>query len=374
MASSGVTIEFRWLPREVVRYLSASAVAALVLAVGAGGVEAQGGHDCGTRASLQVVVVDDTGALAIPGATVVLRWTDSDAVRRPVRQEVRADGRLSLCAPRDARQATLWAELGDASSEEAVIAIQPGVSHNVELRLLVASERTGRLIGNVRDARTERPVVAATVAVVGGTATTETNRRGSFVLSGVPVGVHELAVQHLGYAPLSHVVSVSRGITTEVEVGMVPDPVEMEPIVATAARPRRLEAGGFYERKYWGELVGGGIFFTATDIERRGPVLISQMIADEPGIRLGNCRLRRSSCMLLNTRVASEFSPEGCPLSFYLDNTRVRGLGGRDGQTIDDLVRPHEIAGIEIYRNAASLPGEFAGSDSQCGIVAIWTK
>ena len=98
------------------------------------------------------------------------------------------------------------------------------------------------------------------------------------------------------------------------------------------------------------------------------------MIADEPGIRLGNCRLRRSSCMLVNTRVASEFSPEGCPLSFYLDNTRVRGLGGRDGQTIDDLVRPHEIAGVEIYRNAASLPGEFAGSDSQCGIVAIWTK
>ena len=348
---------------------------AAILALGAGAAPLTGqGPDCDGRGILQVVVMDDSGAIPIPNATVIVQWTGADRARRPVRQEVGSTGDLLLCAPRDARQATIWAEFGDASSQEAVVGIAPETTSEVQLRLLVASATTGRLIGEVREARTERPVVAATVSVDGGTATTETNRRGSFVLSGVPVGVHELAVRHLGYAPLSHVVSVSRGITTEVEIGLVPDPVEMEPIVATAMRPRRLEVGGFYERKYWGELVGGGTYLTAADIERRGPVLISHMIADEPGIRLGNCRLRRSSCMLVNTRVRSEFSPDGCPLSFYLDNTRVRGLGGRDGQTIDDLVRPHEIAGVEIYRNAASLPGEFAGSDSQCGIVAIWTK
>lgn len=346
-----------------------------ILALGAGAAPLAGqGPDCDGRGILQVVVMDDSGAIPIPNATVIVQWTDAERARRPVRREVGSAGDLVLCAPRDARQATIWAEFGDASSQEAVVGIAPETTSEVELRLLVATATTGRLIGEVLDARTERPVVAATVSVDGGTATTATNRRGSFVLSGVPVGVHELAVRHLGYAPLSHVVSVSRGITTEVEIGLVPDPVEMEPIVATATRPRRLEVGGFYERKYWGELVGGGTYFTAADIERRGPVLISHMIADEPGIRLGDCRLRRSSCMLLNTRVRSEFSPDGCPLSFYLDNTRVRALGGRDGQTIDDLVRPHEIAGVEIYRNAASLPGEFAGSDSQCGIVAIWTK
>ena len=359
-----------WVER---RLWVAGIAAILALGAGAGPLAGQG-PDCDGRGMLQVVVMDDSGSIPIPNATVIVQWTDADRARRPVRQEVGSAGDLLLCAPRDARQATIWAEFGDASSQEAVVGIAPETTSEVELRLLVASATTGRLIGEVLDARTERPVVAATVSVVSGPSTTATNRRGSFVLSGVPVGVHELAVRHLGYAPLSHVVSVSRGITTEVEIGLVPDPVEMEPIVATATRPRRLEVGGFYERKYWGELVGGGTYLTAADIERRGPVLISHMIADEPGIRLGNCRLRRSSCMLVNTRVRSEFSPDGCPLSFYLDNTRVRGLGGRDGQTIDDLVRPHEIAGVEIYRNAASLPGEFAGSDSQCGIVAIWTK
>ena len=234
---------------------------AVVLALGAGAAPLAGqGPDCDGRGMLQVVVMDDSGAIPIPNATVIVQWTDADRARRPVRREVGSAGDLVLCAPRDARQATIWAEFGDASSQEAVVGIAPETTSVVQLRLLVASATTGRLIGEVLDARTERPVVAATVSVVGGTATTATNRRGSFVLSGVPVGVHELAVRHLGYAPLSHVVSVSRGITTEVEIGLVPDPVEMEPIVATAMRPRRLEVGGFYERKYWGELVGGGTY------------------------------------------------------------------------------------------------------------------
>ena len=61
-------------------------------------------------------------------------------------------------------------------------------------------------------------------------------------------------------------------------------------------------------------------------------------------------------------------------MRFYLDGTPVRGLGGRMGESIDDLVRPQEIAGIEIYVSASSLAAEFGGSTSQCGVVAIWTK
>ena len=269
--------------------------------------------------------------------------------------------------PRDARQATLWAELGDASSEEAVAPIAAGASRDVRLLLRLAEVRTGRLIGDVRDALTDDPVAVAAVSVLAGTVVAETNRRGRFILSGVPVGVHELSVRHLGYAPLSHAVTVSRGINTEVEVGLVPEPVEMVPIVATAARPRRLEIKGFYERKYWGELVSGGTFLTAADIERRRPILISHMIADEMGIYL-DCGLRQSSCKILNRRGSSGFVPGGCEMSVWVDGVSI-GKGGPDS-----VVRPVEIAGVEIYKGPASLPAEFGGSDSGCGVVVIWTK
>ncbi|WP_419167405.1 carboxypeptidase regulatory-like domain-containing protein [Candidatus Palauibacter sp.] len=311
--------------------------------------------------------MDQSGSVPIPGATVVLRWTDAERARRPVREDAGPGGQLVLCAPRDARQATLWAELGDASSEEAVAPIAAGASRDVRLLLRLAEVRTGRLIGDVRDALTDDPVAVAAVSVLGGTVVAETNRRGRFILSGVPVGVHELSVRHLGYAPLSHAVTVSRGITTEVEVGLVPEPVEMVPIVATAARPRRLEIKGFYERKYWGELVSGGTFLTAADIERRRPILISHMIADEMGIYL-DCGLRQSSCKILNRRGSSGFVPGGCEMSVWVDGVSI-GKGGPDS-----VVRPVEIAGVEIYKGPASLPAEFGGSDSGCGVVVIWTK
>ena len=351
----------------------AGTVVAVLGLVGAGRADLVGQEpDCDGRGVLRVAVLDQSGSLSIPGATVVLRWTDAEQVRRPVREGAGPGGQIVLCVPLAARQATLWAEFGDASSEEAVVPVAVAVTRDVTLLLQLGDVRTGRLIGEVRDALTKDPVAAAAVSLLGGTETAETNRRGRFILSGVPIGVHELSVRHLGYAPLSHAVAVLRGITTEVEVGLVPEPVEMAPLVATATRSRRLETKGFYERKYWGELVSGGTFLTAADIERRNPVNISQMVADEPGIRL-ECGIRRDSCNIINARGASAFVPGGCEMSIYLDGARLRTAGGRRG-TLDEFVRPVEIAGMEIYRGAASLPGEFSGSDSGCGVVAIWTK
>lgn len=197
--------------------------------------------ECGERASLAITVTDDSGLVPMSGATVVLRWTD--AVRQPVREEADGAGRLVLCVPRDAGQATLWAEFGDASSEEAVVALERGAAHEVRLGLLFGEMTTGRVVGQVRDARTHRPVVAAEIAVGSRAAVVQSNRTGRFVLSGLPVGEHELSFRHIGFSPLTQSVTVTRGHTTEVDARLTPDPVELEPLVATATRPRRLEIG-----------------------------------------------------------------------------------------------------------------------------------
>ena len=68
----------------------------LQLTVGAGGATAQAAarpkRDCDGRAPLQISVVDESGFVSIPEATVVLHGTD--AVRRPVRETADPDGRL----------------------------------------------------------------------------------------------------------------------------------------------------------------------------------------------------------------------------------------------------------------------------------------
>lgn len=380
------------LRRSALRSFPVAAAFALVLAIGADSavsaqVAQQQAENCGDQASLVVTVGDESGLIRVPGATVVLRW--ADVVRRPVRETADSDGHLLLCVPRDATQATLWAEFGDASSEEAVVAFEPGVAHEVQLRLLFGETRTGRLVGRVRDARTRQPVATAAVSITGRPEVVASDGRGRFALSGLPVGGHELSVRHLGYATLTYPVTVTRGLTTEVDIGLSPDPVELEPLVATATRPRRLEIQGFYERRYWGELTGGGTFFTAADIERRAPLRITHMVADAPGVRLANCNLQGHGCRLYSTRASTGFSDEGCQLNVYLDgNLVVRGSEERwsraagDGplrnrpppESLNNLVLPGEIAGLEVYVGAGGLPAEFSGSDSRCGAVVIWTK
>lgn len=316
--------------------------------------------ECGDRASLLVAVLDESGTVPLPGATVVLRW--NEARRRPVREAADAQGSFFLCVPRDAQEATLWAELGDATSDQAVVVFEPGAVSEVELRVGLGQVRSGRIIGRVYDGVTGDAVATAAVSVRGRNRLAESNRRGAFILSGVPEGQHELEVRRIGYAPLGHSVTVTRGLTTEVEIGLVPTPVEMEPIVATVTRSRRLEIKGFYERKLWGELVSGGTFFTEADIERRRPQRITHMIADMSGIRLGpNGRFQ-------STRFSAGFSGDGCNIKTFLDNADVSDV------PLHSLILPVEVAGVEIYKGPASLPAEFGGSDTRCGAIVIWTK
>ena len=296
-----------------------------------------------------MTVVDESGSIALPGATVVLRWTDAE--RMPVREATDADGRLRVCVPRDASQAVVWAEFGDHSSSQAAPeGIVSGEEREVQLRIL-NSVPSGRLIGRLVDAETGRPVETAAVSVVGRPTEAGSDRQGFFRLTGVPAGRHELQVRRLGYAPLRHAVDVTTGRTTELEISLVREPMELEPLVVSTTRSRRLEIKGFYERKHWGELLGLGTFFTAERIERRNPLRISHMIEELPGIRGG----------LRNARV-------GCRMSVYLDNIRI------EAPSLDRFVLPIEVAAVEVYKGAASLPAEFGGSDSQCGVVVVWTK
>lgn len=125
--------------------------------------------DCGGHAVLRAVVLDESESIPVPGATVVLYWGGTDREGESVRETVGLDGRLVLCVPGDATRATLWAERGDVSSRQRAVELERVASRDIELRLPVASSATGRLIGFVQDARTDRPVAAVAVSLGGRT-------------------------------------------------------------------------------------------------------------------------------------------------------------------------------------------------------------
>ncbi|HEU4928532.1 MAG TPA: carboxypeptidase-like regulatory domain-containing protein, partial [Candidatus Krumholzibacteria bacterium] len=71
----------------------------------------------------------------------------------------------------------------------------------VVLALSVATAAmAGVIAGSVKDAKTNEPVVAATITVVGTKLGGTTNLDGKYSIPNVPPGLHSLRVQYAGYA------------------------------------------------------------------------------------------------------------------------------------------------------------------------------
>jgi len=42
---------------------------------------------------------------------------------------------------------------------------------------------------------------------------------------------------------------------------------------------------------------------------------------------------------------------------------------------LDNLVRPSEVSGVEVYTSTAGAPAQYAGAGGgDCGMVLVWTK
>jgi hypothetical protein len=55
----------------------------------------------------------------------------------------------------------------------------------------------------------------------------------------------------------------------------------------------------------------------------------------------------------------------------YLDGLRFPLFRG---ESIDHLVSPMELEGIEVYAHAAQVPVEFQRTRAGCGAILFWTR
>ncbi|MCG8469368.1 MAG: Plug and carboxypeptidase regulatory-like domain-containing protein [Gemmatimonadetes bacterium] len=244
---------------------------------------------------------------------------------------------------------------------------------DLTVQTVVDSENRG--FGGVRglllDADTGEAISGASVSMSDGAGEILTGEDGAFRFDNVGAGRRTVIVHHIRYGESEAAVAVRESEVTMLRLEVSARPLAVEPLEITVIgrRLQALDTRGFYEREAWGEATGRGHFFTVEDVERRNPRLISQLIADVPGTVL-DCSNRPGSrtCEL-------RFSGAGCLANVYIDGTPVvRSDNQRAPVGVDQLISPHEIAAIEVYPSAASLPAEFGGSTGGCGAIAIWSK
>jgi hypothetical protein len=66
-------------------------------------------------------------------------------------------------------------------------------------------------------------------------------------------------------------------------------------------------------------------------------------------------------CIIHMTRATA-----GCYPTFYVD--------GRLAHSFATSTPMSDVQGIEVYRGAAEMPGEFTGAGAMCGVIVIWTR
>ncbi|MCI0432471.1 MAG: TonB-dependent receptor [Gemmatimonadetes bacterium] len=239
--------------------------------------------------------------------------------------------------------------------------------------------RTGlgpaRIVGQVLEHATQRPIPGAIVSIAGVEGRVLTDDRGAFVLSSVPAGARVLVVEMLGYQRREAPIAVAGGLVHDVEVELAQEAITLAPIEVTT-RSGVLESTGFYERQQ----TSGGAFFSRDDIERRKATELTDLLRGLPGVTihlirsgLRHVRFSRSFGETLAFDLTTDVLP-GCEPDLYVDGTLYRDRMPHTGaeQRLDgfDVLAIAEIEGIEVFSGPES-PLRF---QHPCGVILVWSR
>lgn len=215
----------------------------------------------------------------------------------------------------------------------------------------------GGISGQVVNQQSRFPVSGASVNLIGTRLRTATDSAGRFSQSSLGPGTYILEVRAIGYGVTSWVLRLADGETVDYVFELEPLGVDLEPVMVEGQPgyfQRRMQE--FEERRRSGR----GIFITEEQIEASHAATMADLLRGVPGVRL-NCR--SGVCNAQMTRTAhgvcnADWVIDGAPAS--MSSTPHLPVVG--------------IVAVEIYRSPNEAPVEFLKADSQCGVIAIWTK
>ena len=219
------------------------------------------------------------------------------------------------------------------------------------------SNPSAGIVGRIIDQTSHSPISGARVALLGTPRRTNTDSSGRFTQAALPSGIYLIEVRAIGYGVSSWVVRLDSGVVLDHEFEMEPSAYQVDPIVVEArptfSQQRLLD----FEQRRQG---GRGVFVTERQIKDSKAASLVDVLRGLPGVRVA---CRAGGCVVEMTRAARGT----CRPDWVMD-----GFPATQSST------PHlptiGVVGIEIYRTVSETPAQFLKSDSQCGVIVIWTK
>jgi hypothetical protein len=184
------------------------------------------------------------------------------------------------------------------------------------------------------------------------TQTAHSDSTGRFTFADVQTGRVALTVRRMGYTARTVDVDMTpAGVAAPVEVKLEEIPSDIAAVVVESSKEHLAE---FYSRKATNNFA---TFFEKRDIQKRNPLYLSEMLRTVAGASI--------SAAGAGNRILLR----GCQPMVWVDGMRAPGA------ELDEVARPGDIAGMEVYPSNAGLSAEYQDRNNRmCGAILVWTK
>ena len=211
------------------------------------------------------------------------------------------------------------------------------------------------------------PVVYAQVRL-GGSLAAVTDSLGVFEVSPRSSPPWSLEIRRIGYYAARLYLDAIPDAPLEITLDR--GSAELQRVMIEARESaRNLELKGFY-RRLRDHSAGSSAMHVVMpeDVEERRAHRASLLADGLPGVRILLYRFDR------RTTYYSLFGSNQCPLTIYLDGTRLNAMSNPQLPVdIDNVITARDIAAVEAYARS-SAPAQYSALPGTCGVVMFWTR
>jgi hypothetical protein len=213
------------------------------------------------------------------------------------------------------------------------------------------------IVGRVIDQQSRLSIPGAQIALLGTPRRTNSDSAGRFSQEGLVAGTYVLQIRAMGYGVTAWVIHLQTGDVADEVFELAPVSYDLPPIPVEARPfPFQQRLRGFEQRR----AAARGAFVTEDQIRTSRATTLVDVLRGLPGVRIA---CRSGTCVVEMTRTARGV----CRADWVVD-------GFPATQSATPHIPTIGVVGIEVYRSPGETPMEFLKSDSQCGVIVVWTK
>jgi TonB-dependent starch-binding outer membrane protein SusC len=250
--------------------------------------------------------------------------------------------------------------------------ILPAVVIALMCAVQVQAQAVGRIHGTVVDSANRQPLPNVNVGLEGTTRGAVSRVDGTFDVTGVPPGTYSLRARRIGYRTIIQSVTVTAGSTTNVDLGLGPQPTVLAEIVSTGYGTQRREAITGSVATVNADAANVGVITNAEEL-LQGRTTGVQVVksSGEPG---GNIQIRIRGGTSISASNDPLYVIDGVPVQNDSPTPDAAGVNFNAALPRNPLngLSPDDIETLTILKDASATA--IYGSRAANGVVLITTK